>query len=72
MAKKKSSKLSTMVDAPVKYVPTAEDKAREKRWRAEEDIRTIQRAEEIKKDKSRVAEMKKVANEQIKDLKKVC
>ena len=61
-----------MVDAPVKYVPTAEDKAREKRWRAEEDIRTIQRAEEIKKDKSRVAEMKKVANEQIKDLKKVC
>lgn len=72
MAKKKSSKLSTMVDVPVNYVPTAEDKAREKRWRAEEDIRTIQRAEEIKKDKSRVAEMKKVANEQIKDLKKVC
>lgn len=72
MAKKKTSKLSGMVDGPVNYIPTAEDKAREKRWRAEEDIRTIQRAEEIKKDKSRVAEMKKVANEQIKDLKKVC
>jgi len=72
MAKKKSSKLSSMVEVAEPYPSTAEDKAREKRWRAEEDIRTIQRAEEIKKDKSRVAEMKKVANEQIKDLKKVC
>ena len=61
-----------MVAVNKPYPSTAEDKAREKRWRAEEDIRTIQRAEEIKKDKSRVAEMKKVANEQIKDLKKVC
>lgn len=61
-----------MVEVAEPYPSTAEDKAREKRWRAEEDIRTIQRAEEIKKDKSRVAEMKKVANEQIKDLKKVC
>ena len=61
-----------MVDVAKPYVQTAEDKAREKKWRAEEDIRTVQRAEEIKRDKSRVAEMKKVAKEQINDLKKVC
>lgn len=61
-----------MIETAKPYPSTAEDKDREKRWRAEEDIRTIQRAEEIKKDKSRVSEMKKVANEQIKDLKKVC
>lgn len=44
----------------------------EKKYQAEEDIRTMQRAEEIKKDKQRMAEMKKVAKEQMNDLKKVC
>lgn len=70
---KKKPKLSKLVaDAPAKYVPSAEDKAMEKKWKAEEDIRTMQRAEEIKKDKSRMAEMKKVAKEQMNNLKKVC
>lgn len=68
MAKKSKTKLSDMVSAPAPYKMTAEDKEREKRYRAEEDIRTMQRAEEIKKDKERIKAMKDVANEQIKAL----
>lgn len=44
----------------------------EKKWRAEDDIRTMQRAEEIKKDKARVRAMKEVAKSQMNDLKKIC
>lgn len=72
MAKKKSTGLSTMVDRPMAYKPTAEDKARERRYQAEDDIRTMERAEEIKKDKARVTAMKEVAKEKIQTLKKVC
>lgn len=68
MAKKSKTKLSDMVDRPAPYKATAEDKERERRYRAEEDIRTMQRAEEIKKDKERIKAMKDVANEQIKAL----
>lgn len=75
MAKKKSSKLSALVGeagpiAPRR--PTKEDIAREKRWQAESDISTMQRAEEIKKDPARMSEMKKVAKEQVNTLKKIC
>lgn len=44
---------------------------REARWRAEEDIRTIQRAEEIKADKDRMKAAKIVAQEQMDKLKKI-
>lgn len=77
---KKTSKLSSMVAkaVPVKIVsdtainksyPSAEDEKRERKWRAEEDIRTMQRAAEIKADKERVKAMKEHATEQIKALK---
>ena len=49
-----------------------EDKEREKKWRAEDDIRTMQRAEEIKRDKERMKNMKSYAKSQMNDLKKIC
>lgn len=62
---------------PVKIVsesigPIKDNAEQEKKWRAEDDIRTMQRAEEIKKDKERVRAMKQVAKIQMKELKKIC
>lgn len=37
-----------------KVTQTAEDKKRQEQWEAEEDIRTLQRAAEIKKDPKRL------------------
>lgn len=45
--------------------------AEEKRWRAEDDLRVMQRAEEIKADSSRLAEAKRLAQTQVKALTKV-
>lgn len=50
---------------------TAADKSREKRWRAEDDLRALQRAEEILKDAARMREAKKIAQEQMEALQKV-
>jgi hypothetical protein len=58
-------------DGPVPYRPTKEDQERERRWRAEEDLRTLQRAREIEKDRSRVSACKSLAREQIAGLQKV-
>ena len=46
---------------------TAEDK----KWRTEEDLRTLRRAEEIKKDKSRVKDVKVLVKEEMKALSKI-
>jgi hypothetical protein len=84
MAKK--TKLSSMVakavpvkivnstaDMPLsRYTPSAEDKERERKYRAEDDIRTMQRAEEIRADKERMKAMKSIAKEQMNGLKKIC
>lgn len=43
----------------------------ERDWQAEEDCRTLQRAEEIRMDKKRMASAAKVANKQVAALKKV-
>lgn len=43
----------------------------EARWRAEEDLRTLHRAEEIRGDKSRMGACKIVAKEQIDKLNKI-
>lgn len=41
------------------------------KWRAEDDLRALQRAAEIKADKTRMSHVKKCANEQLKALKKI-
>lgn len=77
MAKKKGLPVASAKPIPVKIVSepsgnVAKDDAREKRWRAEDDMRTMKAAEEIKRDKERIKAMKEVAREQMKDLKKLC
>lgn len=62
---------SYLCDAPTKaYKPSPEEKARQRRYAAEDGLRAIQRAEEIKKDKQCMADIKALAKEQMDNLKK--
>ncbi len=77
MAKKSKLPVASSKPIPVKIVSepansVKESDARERRWRAEDDIRTMKQAEEIKKDKARVKAMKEVAKAQMAELKKIC
>ena len=53
----------------VKNQPIGID-AEEKKWRAEDDLRTLTRAEEIKKDKSRMDAVRKLAKERLEEMQK--
>lgn len=69
---KKSSKLSSMVSNDKPYVPTAAEKAERRKWEIEDALRTVQRSEEIKKDKKLMSEVKTMAKEKMSELKKIC
>jgi hypothetical protein len=69
MAKKAKSRMP--VESLGSSVPTASDKARQRRYEIEDGLRTMQRAEEIKKDKSLVKDIKLLAKEQMASLSKV-
>jgi len=45
--------------------------ADERRWRAEDDLRTLTRAQEIQKDRSRMSQVQKIAQQQVKTLSAV-
>lgn len=72
MAKK--NRLAGLVrGADVSPAPMSRDQEREHmRYRAEDALRTITRAEEIRCDKPLMREVKRVAKEQAKTLAKVC
>jgi len=42
-----------------------------KRWQAEDDLRTLQRAKEIESNRARMSAAKKIAVSQIKQLEKI-
>lgn len=65
---KKATKLPVATSTPIAQTKDALEQ--ERRWRAEDDIRTMQRAAEIKKDPSRVKAMKSYAEQQLKAVKK--
>ena len=65
---KKSKSVNRLMGAQ----PASIDSAEMRRYRAEEDVRTLQRAGEIKADKSRLSTAKALAMKQANDLKKVC
>lgn len=46
--------------------PSAEDKAREERWQAESDLRTLAEADAIRKDRKRITRARRFAAEQVK------
>ena len=45
--------------------------AMEKKWQAEDDMRTLTRAKEIEADRARMAAAKKVAEQKIKEMQSV-
>ncbi len=51
--------------------PGAVAMAEDKKWEREEDLRTLQRAEEIRKDPKRLQAAKKEAKEKMSALKKI-
>lgn len=72
---KKTSKLPTAkytgdCPSPVAYKQSKEDLARERRYKAEDAMRTITRAEEIKNDTRLMNDVKELAKEQMSNLKK--
>ena len=73
MAKKRLpvAKPST-VEVAKPYPQTKEQKDRERRYAAEDGLRSIQRADEIKRNKTLMADIKALANEQVSNLKKFC
>lgn len=64
------NKLSGMIraDSPAPRESTRQEQAERKRWEAEDALRTITRAEEIKKDRGLMAHVRRCANEQMKNL----
>ena len=77
MAKKtRLSQVSTK-PVPVKIVNDVatdkpyNDEARERKWKAEDALRTCKEYEKIKSDKSLMADVKKLANEEMKKLASV-
>lgn len=76
MAKKsKLPKTNFVSDAPsscTAYKQSKEDIARQRRYAAEDGLRSIQRAEEIKEDKRLMGDIKALAQEQVSNLKRFC
>ena len=52
-------------------VPTASDKEQQRRYQVEDSLRTMQRAEEIRKDKILMKDIKCLAKEQMQSLGKI-
>jgi len=52
-------------------VMTPTDKAHHDKWQAEDDVRTLQRAGEIERDKARLARAKATAKKQADDLARI-
>jgi hypothetical protein len=66
--------MATVKKAPaLMKLATAEMRETEesKRWQAEDDLRTLQRAKEIESNRARMSAAKKVATTQIKQLEKI-
>jgi hypothetical protein len=71
MAKNKLASKLTSINATVPYKPSPAEAAREKRYQAEDALRTLTRAGEIQRDKGLMREVKKVATEQLQTLRSV-
>jgi uncharacterized protein (DUF169 family) len=77
---KKTNKLSSLTTKPIavkivndspKAVPYREDDARERKWKAEDALRTCKEYEKIKTDKQLMGDVKKLAKEEMSKLQKV-
>ena len=64
-AKKASPAPQTTVATVGASKPTAAQKKEERRWAAQDALRTLQRAEEIKRDKALMGDVQRHAREQV-------
>lgn len=48
------------------------DESRERKWKAEDALRTMKEYEKIKSDKQLMSDVKKMAKEEMNKLKKIC
>lgn len=72
IAKNKLPTTSTVeVACPTPYKRTKEDEARDRRYKAEDGLRALQRADECRKDKQLMKDIKSLAEEQMSALKKI-
>ena len=72
MAKNKlTSAASSAPEVAQPYKPSKEDEARERKYRAEDAIRTLTRAEEIKGDKGLMRDVKAHASKQAEHMGKI-
>jgi hypothetical protein len=69
MATKKPAPKRTVLKSA--EAPTGPSKTEQARWRAEDDLRTMQRMAELKKDSSRIRAAEKLLNEQMSAVKAV-
>ncbi len=51
---------------------SAEEEARERKWKAEDALRTMKEYEKIKTDKVLMSDAKKLAKDEMRKLKKIC
>lgn len=77
MAKLPVEKLKASKAVPVRIVNDApevakSDDGRERKWKAEDALRDIERAEGHKRDKALMGDVKKLAKEKVNSLKKIC
>lgn len=70
MAKKRLP-VAKDTNMPTSIMPTKADKDRERRWRAEDALRTCKEYEKIKNDKGLMKDVKMLAKEEMSKLKKV-
>jgi hypothetical protein len=70
-ARGKVGKNKLPVAQPEVAVPSKDAKAQERRWRAEEALRCIDRAENFKQDKGLMKDVKALAKEQMSSLQKI-
>lgn len=68
---KKSSKLPVEMPSTAAYKPRKEDVERERRYRAENAIRTLKEADEIRRDKGLLKDCKQYVKEQAKTVDKL-
>lgn len=70
MARKKN--IQTDISAPIAYKQTKEDVERQRKYEAEDAMRTLTRAEEIRNNRDLMGRVKKIAEEQVRAAKKFC
>ena len=72
VAKPKSKPIPVKIVHDEPMPATARDDARERKWKAEDALRDIERAEGHKRDSALMKDVKQLAKDKMNSLKKIC